>query len=127
MISNYIDTSRWQTIGLDCEPKLKNRQTGEVAMSREGVSKWDVSVWVKDKAGGGDKDTIQVTVTAEKAPEIVPGQPVEFVGGLRASFWEFTDERGQHRAGLAYTAEGVRTTSAGSAGSAGRSAETKAA
>lgn len=98
----YADLGLYRLVGLGVAPKLVSRATGEIAMTREGVPRWVVDVYLTEKATDRS-DLIKVTVAAHDEPTIVTGQPVR-LSGLRATFWE----QGT-RSGLAWAADSVDT------------------
>ena len=101
MISPYVDVSRWQMLALGVSAKLANKATGEVATDRNGQTKWAIDTYVVDPETQ-ESELLKITVAASRAPEIVPGQAVEFEG-LRARYWVAGD-----RSGLSFSAVAVR-------------------
>ncbi|MEV6212607.1 hypothetical protein [Kitasatospora sp. NPDC051914] len=97
-------------------PKLKNRQTGEMALDAEtGVPLLTLDVTF---VANGQADILSLTVPQPGIPEgLVPGSLVSLVK-LIARPWE-NEFNGQKRFGIAYRAEAVVITAPALAGAQG--------
>ncbi|WP_329119702.1 SCO3933 family regulatory protein [Streptomyces sp. NBC_01465] len=85
-------------------PKLKNKQTGEIAVDQEtGAQLATVGLLISDE---GEGNLYQVAVPATGLPkELAPGTPVSVVG-LKARDWEF-EANGQKRHGISFRAVAI--------------------
>ncbi|WP_158716346.1 hypothetical protein [Blastococcus sp. Marseille-P5729] len=99
-----IDTSGLEIVGLACSPKIKDRQTGEIATDASGVPKHAVDAYIRDPRTD-DAGMVRITVATSDPPAIAPGQPLR-VSGLRVMHWETGG-----RAGMAWSADEVAVVS----------------
>ncbi|WP_394430441.1 SCO3933 family regulatory protein [Streptomyces sp. SGAir0957] len=95
------------------EPKVKNKETGEIATDRtSGQTLFNVNVAV---IVDGRPDALSIVVAQDgMQPDLVPGMPVEFVG-LVARPWE--NDFGH---GISYRAIAVTSKTLTPAGSNGK-------
>ena len=100
-----VDLSAVTSLALAVEPKIKDRNTGEVAIDANGVQKWTVSVFLNE-AQASDSGMVRVTVVSAEEPALTLGQPLQF-SGLRVMHWEAGS-----RSGMAWSADSVVTPSA---------------
>lgn len=67
------------------EKKVKNRETGEIAIDKQGKVQYNVNVAV---VVDGRPDAVTVVVTEDGVqPDLIPGMPVA-LPGLAATPWE---------------------------------------
>lgn len=91
-------------VATEPQPKVINRQTGEIATDREtGAQLMTVGLLVSDEGQG---DLYQVAVPESGIPQgLTPGTPVA-VTGLKARDWE-NEFNGQKRHGISFRAVAV--------------------
>lgn len=95
-----IDLSGVTTLALEAAPKVKNMQTGEIAVDEQGRTRYAVAVFMSDPATN-DSGMVKVTVPSASPIEVTPGTPVRLVNP-RVMHW---DNNG--RSGMAWSADGV--------------------
>ncbi|TJZ41448.1 hypothetical protein FCH28_37060 [Streptomyces piniterrae] len=85
-------------------PKIKNKQTGEIATDHEtGARMMTVGLLISDE---GEGNLYQVAVPDTGVPEgLAPGMPVSVVG-LKARDWE-NEINGKQRHGISFRAAAV--------------------
>lgn len=100
-------------VATEPQPKMVNRQTGEIATDREtGAQLMTVGLLVSDEGQG---DLYQVTVPQPGIPEgLTPGTPVA-VTSLKARDWENTFN-GEKRHGISFRAVAVTPLAASTSG-----------
>lgn len=91
------------------EPAVKMRQNGsreqEPATDRDGVIQYSVSLFMKTTGQRGEE--IRVTLPADPGEGFEEGTSVELVGAA-VSPYQFTNDRGETVAGVAWRAEGLK-------------------
>lgn len=106
MDSAIVDQSAYTATALAIEPKLVNRQTGEIAKTADGLAKWACAAFLVERESGRG-DLVKVTIPSARTPEIQMGAPIQFQN-LRVRFWA---QNG--RSGLAWVADGIESPPAG--------------
>jgi hypothetical protein len=103
----------------DPRPKLRNRQTGEVATDKQGRPTYVVPVAAlrADDEEEGDGSLIKIQVSGEPVG-IRRGLPIQ-VESLMARSWEIRDEKtGEPRFGISYWARSLAPVKAPSSAAA---------
>jgi hypothetical protein len=98
-------------------PKIKNRQTGEVATDQQGrpITQLRVACVPVDETSDDDGDMDVIQTTAEVPPMRRGTQLV--VTGLVARPYAFRDQSGEQRAGVTFWAQSIAPMTNGKAGS----------
>ena len=108
MQSIPVDISKIMFLALGTpKPKIKNRQTGEQSMDRDGRPVTAVRcACVPTEESDADVAEIEEIRTVSEVPPLRRGAPVQLIG-LVAKPWSFRDDNGKERFGVTFWAEQI--------------------
>lgn len=100
MDTAIVDLAAYTAMVLGVEAKLVNRQTGEIAKTAAGLTKWTYATYMVERDSGVG-DLVKVTIPSAQTPQVQTGTLVVFKN-LRVRYWA---QNG--RSGLAWVADGI--------------------